>query len=79
MTRDDAKDAKLTTGDVEKLLGLSQDTIARIPKELLDYWQTPGGGQRRHRRYLRADVERYAREVLGREIGGVRTEGGDPL
>ena len=70
MTRDDAKDARLTSGDVSNLIGLSQDTVSRIPKDQLDYWLTPGGALRRHRRYRREDVERYAREVLGRDIGG---------
>lgn len=64
MTSDEAKDATLTTGAVADLLHLSHATVGRIPREQLDYWQTPGG----HRRYRLADVQRYAREVLGLEV-----------
>ncbi|HCB03579.1 MAG TPA: hypothetical protein DEQ43_04905 [Nocardioides bacterium] len=68
VTAEDAKDARLSTVDVANLLGLDRRTVHRIPKAVLDYWQTPGGGQRRHRRYRRQDVETYARTVLGRDI-----------
>lgn len=62
MTREEARDATLSTGDVARALGLSTDTVARIPKDRLDYWRTPGG----HRRYRCSDVAAYAREYLGR-------------
>lgn len=64
MTNDEAADAVLTSSRVARLLRLSQATVGRLPKEQLDYWETPGG----HRRYRRADVARYAREHQGREI-----------
>ena len=72
MTREAKADLK--SKEVADLLGLSQDTVSRIPKAVLDYWQTPGGGVLRHRRYRREDVERYAREVLGRDLGRGPTE-----
>lgn len=62
--RQPASAADLTTGDVARLLGSSPDSVARIPVEQLDRWVTPG----KHRRYRRVDVERYAREHLGREL-----------
>lgn len=61
-TRD--KDDGLLTGEVAALLGVSQATVSRIPKDRLDYWSTPGGW----RRYRREDVERYAVEHLGRRV-----------
>jgi excisionase family DNA binding protein len=68
MTADEARHANLSTGDVAELLGVSQDTVTRIPKDRLDHWVTPG----RHRRYRRLDVEQYARDVLGLEIDSDR-------
>ena len=68
MTSEDARDADLSTEDAARLLRVDRRTVLRIPKSDLDYWQTPGGGVRRHRRYRLIDVQRYAREVLGREI-----------
>lgn len=60
----------LTTGQVAATLGISP---YHVKNSQLDYWLTPGGDApkpRRHRRYRRQDVERYAREVLGRELEG---------
>ena len=51
---------------VAGLLGISQATVMRIPREHLDYWTTPGG----HRRYRREDVDRYALNHQGRDISG---------
>lgn len=68
VTAEDAREARLTSVAVARLLGLGQSTVLRIPREKLDYWETPGGGLRRHRRYRRQDVEEYARTVLGREL-----------
>jgi len=71
MTSDEARDARLSTMDVAGMLGLDRRTVLRIPRPQLDYWLTPGGDRpqpRRHRRYRRQDVERYAQEVLGRDI-----------
>ena len=64
MTSDEARDARLTSRNVARLLNLSQATVGRIPKDQLDYWQTPGG----HKRYRREDVQAYARTVLGFDI-----------
>ena len=52
----------LTTGDAADMLGLSRSSVKRIPRDDLQWWLTPG----RHRRYAGADVEAYARDVLGR-------------
>jgi hypothetical protein len=68
VTSDEAREARLSTGDVADLLGIDRRTVLRIPKDQLDYWLTPGGGLRQHRRYRRVDVSHYAREHLGREI-----------
>jgi hypothetical protein len=68
VTPERARRAALSSTDVAALLGLSTRTLLRIPKEQLDYWLTPGGGVRRHRRYLWADVAAYAREYLGLEL-----------
>jgi hypothetical protein len=54
----------LSTNAAARLLGMSGDSVRRIPAERLPYWTTPGG----HRRYLRRDLERYARDYLGREL-----------
>lgn len=62
---------------VASILGLNRRTVHRIPKEHLDYWQTPGGGVRRHRRYRLQDVEQYARDVLGRTIEHPADDGPD--
>jgi hypothetical protein len=60
----------LRIGEVARLLGMSDDTVRRIPEADLPYWLTPGlpTGKRRQRRYRRADVVNYARQHLGREI-----------
>lgn len=65
VTAERAKNATLTSTEVAALIGMSTRTLLRVPKEQLDYWQTPGGGIRRHRRYRRDDVEQYALEFLG--------------
>lgn len=62
MTAEEARSANLTTGKVARLLGLSQATVSRIPKERLDFWTTPGG----HRRYRLEDVREYGRQWMGR-------------
>ena len=64
MTADEARTADLDVEDVAKLLRLSRSTVRRIPDAALDFWRTPG----RHRRYRREDVERYARDTLGRDL-----------
>lgn len=58
----------LTSTAVARLLGMSNRTLLRVPKEDLDYWETPGGGIRRHRRYHRVNVERYALDFLGLDL-----------
>ncbi len=70
MTLVAAEDEKtaLTSTSVARLLGMSNRTLLRVPKEDLDYWETPGGGHRRHRRYHRVNVERYARDYLGLDL-----------
>jgi hypothetical protein len=68
VTPEQASSADLGTERAATLLGLSRRTLLRIPKDQLDYWETPGGGIRRHRRYRRQDLERYARDVLGRAL-----------
>ena len=61
-------DDEMTSEAVALVLGFSKRTVQRIPRDRLPYRETPGGGLRRgHRKYLRADVERYAKD-LGREI-----------
>lgn len=68
VTSEDARDARLSTVQVATILGLDRRTVLRIPKDRLDYWLTPGGGFRQHRRYRLEDVRRYAREWLEKEI-----------
>ena len=72
VTSDEARDARIGAQVAADLLGIDRRTLYRLDKTALDYWQTPGGGVRRHRRYRRADLERFARDVLGREIGETR-------
>jgi excisionase family DNA binding protein len=64
MSGDQAHEVDLLSAQVARLLGVSQATVTRIPKDRLDYWTTPGG----HRRYRRRDVEAYARNWLGRDL-----------
>ena len=65
-----ARGDELPSEAVAALLGVSKRTVQRIPRETLPYVTTPGGGIRKgHRKYRRDDVERYAREHLGRTIG----------
>lgn len=61
MTEDEARAARLTSGDVASRLGIDRSTVLRIPRLQLDYAVTPGG----HRRYRAEDVRTYARDVLG--------------
>jgi hypothetical protein len=58
----------LTSTDTALLLRVSNRTLFRIPRDQLPYSETPGGGQRRHRRYRRGDVVHYALEFLGLDI-----------
>lgn len=69
MTADEASEAKVMPAEAAKLLDLSRSSLLRIPRDQLDYWETPGGEKgRRHRRYRRADLVRYARNHLGRDV-----------
>ena len=68
MTSEEAREADLGSEAAADLLGIDRRTLHRIPQTELDYWLTPGGGVRRHRRYRRQDLERYARAVLGRAL-----------
>ena len=64
----ESEDASLSSTEVATLLELDRRTVHRIPREQLNYWLTPGGGIRQHRRYRRSDVVAYAAEHLGRSI-----------
>jgi hypothetical protein len=64
--------------EVALVLKVTRSTVHRIPRDQLPYWETPGGGQRRHRRYLKEDVYRYARDVLGVEASDQLHSPGDP-
>ena len=66
-----ASDGRLSPAQVGALLGISGDTVRRnIPREQLDYTETPGNGTGKggHRRYRLEDVQAYARTYLGREV-----------
>lgn len=51
----------LTSGDVAEILRVHATTVTRIPPDRLPFTLTPGG----HRRYLRADVDRYVTGLRG--------------
>ena len=68
VTSEESRSARLSTVDVAALLGLDRRTVLRIPQDRLDYWLTPGGGLRQHRRYRYVDVRRYAAEYLHLEL-----------
>lgn len=65
MQREAEPKVGLTSGQVARMLDVSQATVSRIPKDRLDYWTTPGG----HRRYRRGDVVSYARQWLSLDLG----------
>jgi uncharacterized protein YceH (UPF0502 family) len=50
---------RLRSTEVARQLGVSRRTVARISADDLPYTLSPGGGTRRQRLYLPADVERF--------------------
>jgi hypothetical protein len=65
-------DGRLTPDEVGRVLGISGDTVRRIPRTQLPYDATPGevtgSGRYRQRRYRHQDVQAYARTYLGRDV-----------
>lgn len=59
-----AGDDEMQTGEVADLYRVDRSSISRLAREKLPYRTTPGG----HRRYNRADVLKYGREVLGLDL-----------
>jgi hypothetical protein len=53
------EDRRIKSAAVAQRLGVSRKTVWRIPVAELPYTLSPGGGTRRQRLYLAADVERY--------------------
>lgn len=63
MTDEPTTDQPLLVSAVARLLGVSDDTVRRIPPADLPFWRKTRHGARQ---YKREDVERYIREVQGR-------------
>lgn len=61
-------DSVLSSGQVAALLGIGRRQVWRIPRDRLDWWETPGGEHRKHRRYEAGHVAAYASRYLGLRI-----------
>ncbi len=64
MTSPDVSQPWWGTSTVADALRMNRRQVLRLDRGELDYWETPGG----HRRFVPADVVRYAREIMGLDL-----------